>query len=165
LPAGEHILHGKGKIFGWWFDSDAGYPITFKFVSSLGYVYMCGRGELVSPSGNEHLVGREDSVEAWLPLLAGDDKLKRERAAQALGYMTQRQSPVYQQVVRVLEEKAAHDDQAVVRRNSAQALGRIGAFESLATLTSASADPDEMVRMAASAAVRRLRSPSTEPVR
>jgi hypothetical protein len=33
------------KLNGWEIKSDLTYPLTFKVVKGVGYVYMCGRGE------------------------------------------------------------------------------------------------------------------------
>ncbi len=103
----------------WQINSDSSYPIIYKIVKHQGYVYMCGRGTITSPSGKVFELGKDDTSDKWLELLGSSDSLKRESAAVALGYLGDSQS-----VSKLIN--ALNDPHPLVRRSAAESLGRIG---------------------------------------
>ena len=156
LPGGEHILHGSGRIFGFKFSSEESYPLTFKFVSGRGYVYMCGKGILTTPAGKEISLGARDKTGEWLRFLTDKDQIMRERASQALGYLTSSKDTNETAVVKALSAGLLTDAAMEVRRNCAQALGRIGDKTALDALNKVKPEEDEWVRTVVQEAVSRL---------
>ena len=118
----EHVIRGKLTLVGHTFESDDAYPLTLKFIKERGYVYLCGRGTVTMPDGKTHRLGYNDTVDTWLPRLKSEDLLDREGAAQALGYLTKTEEKrkVVPALIGALKDKAME-----VRRNAAEALGRL----------------------------------------
>jgi hypothetical protein len=156
IPGGEHILHGSGTVFGYKFTSDESYPLTFKLVSGEGYVYMCGRGTITAARGKQLVLGKDDTIETYLKLMNDKEQVSRERASQALGYLTTSQDKQKSTVIQVLSDALLNDRSMEVRRNSAQALGRIGDRSALDVLSKAREDQHEWVRLAIDDAINRL---------
>jgi len=134
-------------MWGQLFESDANYPLTFKLDRDRGFVYLCGRGIVTLENGNKIKLGYGQKVEDWLSLLKDTDKLKRQGAAQAVGWLAQ-----------MPEEKAKtipllivllNDTVMEVRRDSAEALGKIGDISTRKALDTALKDNNEWVRKVA----------------
>ncbi len=156
LPGGEHILHGSGRIFSFRFSSEESYPLTFKFVSGRGYLYMCGKGTLTTPAGKEISLGAGDKIDEWPRFLTDEDQIMRERASQALGYLTSCKDTNKAAVLKALSAALLTDAAMEVRRNCAQALGRIGDKTALDALNKVRPEEHEWVRTVVQEAVSRL---------
>jgi hypothetical protein len=145
---GIHFWYWQTDRTLWTFDSDPAYPLVLK--SALdGWVVLCGRGRitLAASPGQVFIAGSDDTVAAWLPLLKRDDQLLREGAAQALGYLAGTTDDTEKAVPALMD--ALKDSAWEVRRNAAEALGRIGdprATEALARLTDPANEKDDWVR-------------------
>ena len=141
-----HVFTGRAEPYdGWVFDGDPQYPLTFKKIRGLGWVYVCGRGTLTTGDAQPHRLGCDDTLDTWLPRLTSDDPLDREGAAQALGWLAKTQTETDQAVPALTA--ALTDDAMEVRRNAAEALGRIGDARGLDALTARStAEKDDWVR-------------------
>jgi len=100
------------------FDSDVTFPLTFKMQTGQGYVYLCGRGNVSSKDGSSTRIGYSTTLDQWIYALRSGDDLMREGAAQALGWIgTPKCVPDLLSALR--------DKRMEVRRNAAEALGRI----------------------------------------
>jgi len=133
-----------GDSFAWRFESDPQYPLTFKLTKANGYVYLCGRGTITTSKGTLHRFGSTDSVNTWLPLVTSTSQLDREGAAQALGWLTktrQDREKAVPALVTALKDKAIE-----VRRDAAEALGRIGDPRAIEALTLMLRDESDWVR-------------------
>jgi HEAT repeat protein len=142
----EQILVGSGTLrSGWKFDSDPKFPLTFKVTRITGYVYVCGRGNVSAPDGALHRLGDDESVEKCLPRLQSHDQLAREGAAQALGWLTVTQLERDKAVPALIG--ALNESAMEVRRDAAEALGRIGDARGLDPLTARlTTEKDDWVR-------------------
>jgi hypothetical protein len=90
LPGATHVIIGEIKGLGangYVFTSDPAYPLYFKLVKKTGYVYLCGKGTVRTPSGQVHTLGAQQTRDKWLKLLVGPDPLDRESAARALAWL------------------------------------------------------------------------------
>jgi len=119
----EHVFLTRAKLLGFDFAPDPTYPLTFKFTRN-GYVHLCGKGEVVAPDGSRRSLGRDDTIEKWVPLLQSKDVLLREGASQALGWLAvtkEQKDKALPPLVGALKDSASE-----VRRNAAEALGKIG---------------------------------------
>lgn len=123
----------SGLLPTWEMNSDPSYPLTFKVVKGLGYVYMCGKGTVKSPGGHIQNLGEADTPEKWIPSLSSSDLLIREAAAQALGWLGGMKG-----VPALI--KALKDPSPMVRRSACEALGKIGDRNALPALQTASQD-------------------------
>jgi len=143
-----HVFVGKCENFvGYVFDGDAEYPLTFKKVQDRGYVHLCGRGTIATTAGQLQRLGYGESATDWVPRLRSGDQLRREGAAQALGYLATTKENADRAVPALIA--AVADGAKEVRRNAAEALGRIGdprAIEALARLTEPADEKDDWVR-------------------
>lgn len=90
----EHIYMGKAVVGGYRFESDTQYPLAFKvtetglFPKRRGYQYLCGRGTLTNTkSGSSVRLGFRDRPGLWIGWLKEASPLRRQRAAQALGWI------------------------------------------------------------------------------
>jgi len=119
-----HVLVGDNVLKGFTFASDPKYPLTFKLVGGKGYVYLCGRGTVITKSGSTYRLGTDDSVAYWLPLLHSKDPLRAEGAAQALGYLATTPEHKDKALPELIE--ATRSPQIGVSFNATEALGRIG---------------------------------------
>jgi hypothetical protein len=140
LPNGWMIMIAEqgttfegNKLSGWEIESDPAYPLTFKVVKDVGYVYMYGRGEVRSPTGQAQKLGQTDTVDKWIRKLTDTDPLIREAAAQALGWLGNSTA------VPALC-KALGDPIPLVRRSAAESLGRIGHASALEALQAVAED-------------------------
>ena len=152
LEGSEHTILGKAEFFGYKLTSDRDYPLVFKMVKNSGYTYLCGRGTVTDKDGKTYKLGYDDTVDKWLPLLKSDDQLDREGATQALGWLAKTKEDKDKAVPALIE--ALSDNAMEVRRDSAEALGRIGdsrAKESLEKV--AKDDKDDWVREVAEESV------------
>lgn len=125
MPGAELSFLKKGLYFEKVkFDSNPDYPLTFKLIKDKGFVYLCGRGEITVPDQEAIRIGFEDTIETWLPRVKSADQIVREGAVQALGMLArsdQDKEKVTPVIIEVLKDEAWS-----VRRNAAEALGRIG---------------------------------------
>lgn len=153
-----HVYPGEISFSGYTFKGNPSYPLTFKLVKNVGFVYLCGRGTVISDSGETHHFGEEDTVETWLPRLNSEDPLDREGAAQALGWLAitdEEKNRVVPVLIEALKDKVME-----VRRNAAEALGRIGdvrAIDPLLALTDEAIEKDEWVREVAAEALNKIK--------
>lgn len=154
LAGAEQIFQGKIHLGeGLVFDGDPAYPLTFKLAKDQGLQYMCGRGTIRRQDGTTVKVGYEDTIDTWLPRLNSGDTIVREAAAQALGWLAvvaEEKQQVVEPLLAALEDEAWE-----VRRNAAEALGRIKdlrAAESLLKHTLSAGESDEWVREVAAEA-------------
>jgi hypothetical protein len=124
LEGAEQVYMGKIDMGDMIIDSDPTYPLTFKLTKDQGLLYMCGRGS-VTKDGTVTQFGADDYVAQWLPRIYMEDVIVREAAAQALGWLalTDAQKGQVAPVLLV----ALSDLRWEVRRNAAEALGRIKA--------------------------------------
>jgi len=114
--------------------SDPKYPLTFKIIPSGSYMYLCGRGILISENDlKAYLFGINDRVEHWILILDNPDPIRRQGAVQALGWLGQKN----QQAVVGALTNALVDPDMDVRRDAAEALGRLGSIKSTETLKTA----------------------------
>lgn len=166
LAGAEHVFVGRVNfsrapkgfpLAGYIFDSDHVYPLTFKLVKGQGYVRLCGRGTVLSPSRASTSVGGGENVGDWIRRLDSPTAWDREGAAQALGWLARTDQ---EKNIAVPALISALSDQLVeVRRDAAEALGRIRdrrAAEALASLTRAGSERDEWVRKVAAEALERI---------
>ncbi|MDY6951945.1 MAG: HEAT repeat domain-containing protein [Thermodesulfobacteriota bacterium] len=150
----EHILLGNVFFGGVTFDSDPSFPLHFKLVQDVGYVYLCGRGTVVMPGGKEHALGYDDSASDFIGALKAKDQLVREAASEALGWLAKTKGDKEGAVIALVE--ATKDVAMEVRRNAAASLGKIGDLRGREALTAALHDGDEWVREVAADAIKRL---------
>ncbi len=135
----------------WQIDSEHSYPIMFKVVKDVGYVYMCGSGTVTSPSGKIYELGKDDTPEKWIELLASNDSLIRESAVVALGYLGGTQSVSYLM-------KALKDSDLLVRRSAAESLGKIGDKAAMPALEATIADKHSWTAVTAKWAIAKIKS-------
>lgn len=60
-PGARHTLKGTLRIGGYTFVSNAADPLVFRMVLDQGYVYQRGRGSIVTPTGEEVVLGQDSS--------------------------------------------------------------------------------------------------------
>lgn len=153
----EHILLGTVSFGGFTFDSDPSFPLHFKLVQDVGYVYLCGRGTVTTPEGQEYSLGEVQKISDLILDLAAEDQLTREAASEALGWLAKTESEIDKAVPALI--KALKDDAMEVRRNTAAALGRIGDVRAREALKAALEDEDEWVREVVAGALKELEDP------
>lgn len=154
----QHVYGGKVSFSGYAFESDPYYPLTFKLVRNVGLVYLCGRGSLTTQSGEVYDLGFEDTIDTWIPLVNALEPVHRERAIQALGWLAKTDSE--KEIVLPILLNALSDSSMPVRRNAAEALGRIGsvdAIEALTLLADEQTETDAWVRAVALEALAKLK--------
>jgi HEAT repeat protein len=139
----EVAFHGKVTLQDYILDSDRQYPLTFKLVGNTGYVYLCGRGTVTTKDGKTHRLGYEETIHTWLSRLHSKDPLDREGATQALGWLTATQQEKEQTAPALIG--ALQDEKAEVRRNAAEALGKLKDARATEPLFAAWQDPDGWV--------------------
>ena len=137
----EHVLLGTVSFGGVTFDSDPSFPLHFKLVQDVGYVYLCGRGTVTTAEGQKHSLGEVQSITDLMLDLAAEDQLTREAAAEALGWLAKTKSETDEAVPGLI--KALKDDAMEVRRDAAEALSRIGDVRAQEGLKAALEDEDE----------------------
>jgi hypothetical protein len=147
----ETMLDGKLTLNGWRFESDPAYPLTFKMLAGIGYVRLCGRGSVTDREERIHRLGYDETVETWLPRLKSKDQLDREGASQALGWLTKTPEEMAKAVPALVE--ALQDEKMEVRRNAAEALGRLKDKTSANPLAKALEDSDAWVASVAAEAL------------
>jgi hypothetical protein len=150
----EHILLGTVSFGGVTFDSDPSFPLHFKLVQDVGYVYLCGRGTVTTAEGQKHSLGEVQSISDVVLDLTAEDQLTREAASEALGWLAKTESETEEAVPALI--KALKDDAMEVRRNSAAALGRIGDERAREGLKAVLQDKDEWVREVVADALKKL---------
>ena len=141
----EHIIMGNVQFSNHQATGDYAYPLVFKMVKDLGYAYLCGRGTVTTKDGKTYRLGYEDTVNTWLPRLKPGDQLDREGAAQALGWLAKMKEDKDKAAPALIE--ALTDEAMEVRRDAAEALGRIGDPHAIDALNKAlKEDKDDWVR-------------------
>jgi len=150
----EHILLGSVSFGGFRFDSDPLFPLHLKLVQHVGYVHLCGRGTVTTPRGQRYSLAYHRGVKDWLSALGSRDQLSREAATEALGWLTKTKSDAALAVPALMG--ALEDEAMEVRRDAAEALGRIGDPRAGEALQTALQDQDEWVREVAADALRKL---------
>lgn len=150
----EHVLIGKVTLSGIAFDSDASYPLTFKLIKDVGYAYLCGRGTVTMKVDETYSLGDNDTVDSWLPRLSSEDQLDREGAAQALGWLATTEQDKNIAVPALIQ--ALQDEAMQVRRNAAEALGKLGDQRAADPLGEALNDPNRWVAEVAAEALEQI---------
>jgi len=150
----EHILLGTLSFGGFTFDSEPSFPLHFKLVQDVGYMYLCGRGTVVIPGGQKYSLGYDDSVSDFIGALKAKDQLAREAASEALGWLAKTKGSKDRAVPALME--ATKDVTMEVRRNAVASLGKIGDLRAKEALKAALEDEDEWVREVAADAIKRL---------
>jgi hypothetical protein len=150
----EHILLGTVSFGGFTFDSDPSFPLHFKLVQDVGYVHLCGRGTVTTPEGRKYSLGEVQSISDLVLDLAAEDQLTREASAEALGWLAKTEGEIDVAVPALI--KALKDDAMEVRRNAAEALGRMGDVRAREGLKAALEDEDEWVREVVADALKKL---------
>ena len=150
----EHILLGTVSFGGFTFYSDSSFPLHFKLVQDVGYVHLCGRGTVTTPEGRKYSLGEVQSISDLVLDLAAEDQLTREAASEALGWLAKTESETDEAVLALI--KALEDDAMEVRRNAAEALGRVGDVRAREGLKAALEDEDEWVREVVGDALKKL---------
>lgn len=115
-----HTLFGKVNLKGYMFDSDPSHPLTFYVTIDQGYVYLCGKGTVIDPNGNEIAdLGKTDSFESLAMNVESGNYVERLGAAIALGRLKFLNStePLI---------KALKDEELSIRARAVEALGIIG---------------------------------------
>jgi hypothetical protein len=105
--------------------SDAHYPLTFKLSLDRKYTYLCGRGTVADDDDSSkggYRFGMADTVDVYLPFMHGGP-LEREGATQALGWLARTKGDIDKVIPALLN--ALKDGEMTVRRDAAEALGRI----------------------------------------
>lgn len=152
-----HLYEGKVSLPGVTFEGDPKYPLTFLMTKNNGLVFLCGRGTVTLKDGNVTNLGQKDSPTTWLPRLKSRDPVCRGAAAQALGFLTQSKEDKDMAIPALI---ALLDDKDIqVRRNSAEALGRLADKRSLDPLTKRAEEKfekDEWVRKVAAESVQKI---------
>lgn len=128
------LIFGEAALFGVRISAEPNYPFTLKVVEMSQRDangarlcvarYLCGRGTVTTKSGESVQLGKDDSVDKWLPQLSSNDPFNREAASQALGWLGQSETEKYKAVSGLIN--ALDDKTMEVRRNAAESLGRIG---------------------------------------
>lgn len=139
--------------------SDPSYPLTFKLTLDRKYTYLCGRGKItIKDKKVGYQFGMKDTVDVYLPFLHGGS-IESEGAAQALGWLARTKEDIDKAVPALIE--ALKDKQMEVRRNAAEALGRIGdirAIEALSALIDPQKERDDWVRDVAKESLELIKS-------
>jgi len=154
-PGAVHQYSDTVRTASYTFNSDSDYPLTFKVVKGKGYAYLCGRGTVKNKTGKIIRLGYGDTTATWLKLLASGDVFAREAATQALGFLaktSKERDLVVPSLVKALEDPARD-----VRRNAAEALGRLAdpsATDALTSHTLESVEKDQWVRKVAEESLR-----------
>jgi HEAT repeat protein len=148
----EHLYDGKILNYQRTFDSDPQYPLTFKLVKGLGYVYLSGRGTITTEDGKAVSLGAQDTIETWLPKLTSAVQIQREGAAQALGWLAKTPEEKEKAVTALIP--ALKDPAMPVRRDAAEALGKLGDARATAPLYELLTDPDAWVGKVATEALQ-----------
>jgi len=150
----EHVLLGNISFAGYDFKSDPAFPLHFKLVEDVGYVHLCGRGTVTMPDGTKKQMDYNPDLSELVSALASRNQLEREAACEALGWLARKKEdgdkavPALTQVLK--------DNAMEVRRNAAEALGRIGDIRARNALETAVNDPDDWVREVAAHAIKQL---------
>lgn len=151
----EHVLLGTVSFGGVTFESDPAFPLHFKIVQDVGYVYLCGRGTVTTPDGERYSLGREGSFSRFLHDLTAENQMDREAASEALGRLARTQGQKDKAVPALVS--ALKDDAMEVRRNAAASLDKIGDSRALEGLRAAlAAETDEWVREVMAHAVKMI---------
>jgi len=120
----EFIFTDEVSLLGIKFTLDPNIPLGFKLLKQKGLVYLFGKGTVVTKDGEAHRLGYSDTIDTWLPRIKSADQLDREGATQFLSWLAETREEK-EKVVPLLIE--ALEDRAIeVRRNAAEALGRVG---------------------------------------
>jgi hypothetical protein len=155
----EHILLGTVTLGGYTFESDPSFPLHFKLVRDVGYVYLCGRGTVTTKKGGKHTLGQNQELLRFIDDLKAEEQLSREAAAESLGWLAVTREDIDQALPALLS--ALKDDAMEVRRNAAAALGRIGDPRAQEGLSAAAQDEDEWVREVIVDALNRIKPQKT----
>lgn len=93
--------------------------------------------------GETVTLGMDDSVDTWLPRLTSTIQIQREAAAQALGWLAKTPEEIDTVILPLIE--ALKDPAMPVRRDAAEALGRLNDPRSVNPLYELLTDPDPWV--------------------
>jgi hypothetical protein len=155
----EHILIGKITINDYVFESDPSYPLTFKIVKEMGYVYICGRGSVTTPQGKTQELGKSDTIALFTKRVSSENQLDREGAAQALGYLAAEGSDSDRQSAIKTLSGLLSDKAFEVRRDAIEALSQIGGTDAVPSLREiAQKDENQWVQEVAKWAIEKIES-------
>jgi HEAT repeat protein len=158
----EHIILDTLSLDDFAFESDPIFPLHFKLVEKVGYVYLCGRGTVTTPEGQKHRLGYLYDVEDLIGALAAKDQMAREASAEGLGWLAKTKNEIDKAVPVLIT--ALKDHAMEVRRNAASSLGKIGDLRARDALKAALEDENEWVREVAADALKKLQDKGTEPL-
>lgn len=139
--------------FAWNFNSDESYPLVFKFLKGGG-AYLCGRGTITTPDGNTYQFGQNDTIETWLSLVNHKNDLQREGAVQALGWLAKTKEEKDRTILVLIG--ALQDSSWEVRRNAAEALGRLADRRAVESLTQTLEDEHSWVKVVAQESLEKI---------
>lgn len=117
----EHVFLGSVKWWGYEFESDPTFPLTFQ-VTQTGFQYLCGRGTVVSEDGKRLTFGKDDNLDAWIARCSDNRPIVRQGAIQAIGWLTK--TDAERAKAMFVLEKFLDDNDWRIRRNAAEAIGR-----------------------------------------
>jgi HEAT repeat protein len=151
-PGVEHLYDGKINNYGYVFDSDPQYPLTFKLIKDKGYAYLCGRGTVTDKDGKSTRLGFEDTIATWLSLITSPEQIHREGAAEAIGWLAK--SDAEKESALSVLIPALKDSSMPVRRDAAEALGKINDVRAVTPLFDLLSDPNAWVADVAAEALQ-----------
>lgn len=135
----EQIIEGTIDLLGVTIESERSYPLAFQMTPD-GLALLYGRGTVTLADKTVINVGDQDTAEQWLPLLEAEQELARQAAASALGWLGRDASEPDAVVAALIS--ALSDPAWQVRRNAAEALGRLKATSAVDPLKSLLEDKD-----------------------
>jgi len=159
-PQGDLVMPLEGccieenPLAGWRIESEVAYPLTFKVIRGVGYVYMYGQGTVTSPLGAVRKLGEGHTTARHIRQMGSPDALSREAAVQALGWLGKGEKTESLQAL----VKALKDTQPAVRRSAAESLGRIGDQTVMPALQAASQDKHQLTAATAEWAMHTISS-------
>ena len=156
----EHVFLNTVSFGGYTFESDPSFPLHFKYVKDVGYVHLCGRGDVATPEGRRYTLGENKGIDDFVTEITAEDQLTREGASEALGWLV-KTKPARDKAVPFLL-KALEDEAMEVRRNAASSLGRIGDSRAEDGLTRALRDKDDWVKEVVAFALKQIEEGNKE---
>lgn len=141
------------------FISDSSYPLTFKIERGLGYVYLCGRGNVKTLDGEKVQLGQNDYVKQWIERYNDTRVYVRQGAVMSLKWLAKDTADINES--RKVLIAALKDSSWEVRREAIKSFSRIGgekALDYLTPLCDPQIEPNEIVREECKKAVSSIKS-------
>jgi HEAT repeat protein len=154
----EHAYLGDVRVGSYLFKSDSTYPLTFQVVKDQGYVYLCGRGSVQRAGAAAQALGQKQIATDWLDALRNGSATQKQGAAIAMGWYRDRR--VVPDLIQAIKDTSSWK----IRRNAAEALGRIGDATAVEALTTAISDENQWIGAVALEALGRLGKPGLPPI-